>query len=217
MGTDVRRARQPCWSSENACEQPARLPSPPYDASICTSRADMPRPWFRRSRFGTLGYLSVLLILFLAIPTSAVFIEFQNCLSDAVQTNSPLQLQFVPMYVDAKFNTTGPSNNLQVTVWGNVTGSGPEQFVILPAPNDTGYWDSNQTNLGGKILDEPDPNAAAPKLTTLLNKVDVLTYEPWSDSVDFCSQLINASCPLAPSFYANGSAPHATPFVLTCH
>ena len=70
-----------------------------------------------------MSYLSIFLMALFAIPVSAVFIEFDNCLSDAVQDDSPLQLQFVALFLDAKFNTTDPNNGLQVTVWGNVTGS----------------------------------------------------------------------------------------------
>jgi hypothetical protein len=114
----------------------------------------------------------------------------------------PLQLQFDPLYLDAVFNTTDSSHNLHITVWGNVTGSGPENLVILPPANNTAYWNSNQTNLGGKIEDNPTPDGVN-KLTTLFNKVNVLTYEPWSETVEFCNQLINATCPLAPSFNAN--------------
>ena len=103
--------------------------------------------------------------------------------------------------MDAVFNTTDSSHNLHITVWGNVTGSGPENLVTLPPANDT-YWTSNRTDLGGKIEDNPSPDDVK-KLTTLFNKVNVLTYEPWSETVEFCNQLINATCPLAPSFNAN--------------
>lgn len=74
--------------------------------------------------------------------------------------------------------------------------------------NDTAYWEGNSTNLGGKILDSPEPDAANPKLTTLFNKVNVLTYEPWSESVRFCDQLGNGyDCPLGPNFTANAYVP----------
>jgi hypothetical protein len=155
-----------------------------------------------RSSFSQLGYLLVLIASLWIVPASAVLIDFDNCLSESVQKSTPLQLQFVPLYAAAVFNTTDSAHNLRVTVWGNVTGSGPTVQVVLPPPPplDDGYWASNQTARGGKIMDIPYPTLTDPKLTTLFNKVDVLTYEPFANSVDFCSQLVNASCPLAPIF-----------------
>jgi len=135
------------------------------------------------------------------VPTCAVFIDFSNCLTQAVQNNRPLQLQLVPKFVDAQFNTSGSAHKLSVTVWGNVTGSLP--LANLPPSNDTDYWNSNTTDTNnGKIVDVPFPDSAN-KFTTLFNKVNVLTYMPWSHSVDFCSSLVNATCPLVPSFSAN--------------
>ena len=209
MGMDKRRMRQP-KSDGIACEQLDNALCPQYEPSlVCETTENITAPSFRHRRFRTMGYMPILLMALFAIPVSAVFIEFDNCLSEAVQNSSPLQLQFVPLFLDAKFNTTDPSNGLQVTVWGNVTGSGTDQRYILPLPTNP-YWISNQTNLGGKIQDEPEPDSEAPKLTTLSNKVDVLTYEPWSHSYDFCDLLINASCPLGPKFFANALVPYAS-------
>ena len=140
----------------------------------------------------------------LFIPASAVFIDFQNCLSESIQNNTPLQLQLVPQYVNAVFNTTDPNHNLRVTVYANVTGSTPTlPRLILPPANDS-YWRSNQTDMGGKISDVPNPEAPKPKFTTLFYKVNVLTYTPYIDSADFCDQLENGTCPLAPVFNASG-------------
>lgn len=211
---DARKPRRRGCGDGLACEQQLEnRHCPPYDPSIVSPRIQRPPPSSRRRRVHTPGYLPLLTALLGAVPTSAVFIKFENCLSESVQTNSPLQLQFVPMFMDAKFDTAHPENALQVTVWGNVTGSGTDQLVVLPPPSDP-YWDSSQANLGGKIQDLPDPTASSPKLTTLSNKVNVLTYEPWSEPVDFCAQLVNASCPLAPRFFANGSVPYSPPLPL---
>lgn len=167
-------------------------------------RIDMPTPRRRQHQiFSTLGYLLVIISLWI-VPASAAFIEFDNCLSESVQKDTPKQLQFTPYFVNAVFNTTDPSHTLQITVWGNVSGSGPTTKVVLPAWNNTEYWNSNQTAQGGKIVDIPDPTLTNPKLTTLFNKVDVLTYEPYSNAVDFCQQLgKNFSCPLSPVFSGN--------------
>jgi hypothetical protein len=192
------------WSDVTLSEQPPSL-FRPHLGCLPTSqnrRAHMARRWRQRNPFGALGHLLVLVGSLWVIPATAVFIDFQNCLSESYQNDQPLQLQFDPLYMDAVFNTTDPTHNLHITVWGNVTGSGPEKLVYLPPANDTAYWNSNQTNLGGKIQDNPDPQGAN-KLTALFTKVNVLTYEPWSQNVDFCNQLINATCPLGPSFTAN--------------
>jgi hypothetical protein len=108
--------------------------------------------------------------------------------------------------VDAVFNNTDPTHNLNVTVWTNVTGStvGPTRYV-LPAWNSS-YWDtSNDTDYGGKVEANPDPTAAHPLLTTLFSKVNVLTYTPYNpvQGVGFCDILVNGSCPLPPNFKDN--------------
>ena len=200
-----RDAWQQCWSDDFPNDRPSSTCAPQQDSrrTIRARPADIPLKWRRSRFFGTLGYLLVLIASLWAIPASAVFIEFQNCLSQSYQNDEPLQLQFDPLFLDAVFNTTDSSHNLHITVWGNVTGSGPENLVVLPSPNNTQYWQGNETNLGGKIEDNPTGPSGVNKLTTLFNKVNVLTYEPWSQTVEFCNQLINASCPLAPSFGAN--------------
>ncbi|KAG9238349.1 hypothetical protein BJ875DRAFT_437573 [Amylocarpus encephaloides] len=162
--------------------------------------------WQRQTRaLSTFGYFLVLIASLWIMPASAVEIPFDNCLTDSIQNNMPLQLQLVPLFVDAVFNTTDPSHPLTVQVWVNVTGSGPAvKIVDLPAWNDTGYWESNRTNFGGKILDIPEPGEAN-KITTLFEKVDVLSYEPWHNSRSFCGSLVNGSCPLAPRHTGNAS------------
>ncbi|KAK6615187.1 integral membrane protein [Botrytis cinerea] len=128
------------------------------------------------------------------------------------QGNTPYQLQFVPYFLWAVFNTTESTHNLAVQVWGDVKGSGPGASTTdhLPGSNDTAYWLSNSTDTyNGKIADEPDPTSL--KLTTLFNKVTVLTYEPYSDAVDFCNQLVNGTCPLGPTFNASRWDPYTFP------
>ncbi|KAF4637043.1 hypothetical protein G7Y89_g1045 [Cudoniella acicularis] len=188
---------------------------PPYSPFQTWSRTKDMSPPLRRQRrwFNTFGYILGIFSLWI-IPATAVFIDFENCLSQSVQNEGPLlQLQFVPYFVDAVFNTTDPSHNLQLTVYGNVTGSGPEPTSrrVLPPWNDTLYWNSNQTDLGGKFENIPDPTADFPKFTTLFNKVDVLTYEPYNNTVNFCDQLVNTPCPLSPNFSLNLSSPYELP------
>jgi hypothetical protein len=127
-------------------------------------------------------------------------VPFENCLSDPYINNVPTPLQWVPMFVDAAFDTTDPKHTLRVTMWGNVTGA--STAVTLPPPNSPDWADPSKTD--GKILYEPEPNVPEPKITTLHSKIEVLTYEPWSEGTDFCNKsLTNASCPLAPVFNAN--------------
>jgi hypothetical protein len=143
------------------------------------------------------GLVAMLLCLWIT-PATAALINFQNCLSQAEQDTSPPPLQFVPLFMDASFNTTDPSHKLMVTVWGNVTGAYNQEQLPLPSPNDPAWANPNDTD--GKIEDLPYPKT---KWTTLSKKVNVLTYEPWKESEKFCDVLVNGTCPLAPSFTAN--------------
>ncbi|KAN0122626.1 Transient receptor potential (TRP) ion channel domain containing protein [Hyaloscypha variabilis] len=156
--------------------------------------------------FETWQYLFLLMASLWIIPASAVLVDFQNCLSEDVQNNTPLQLQLVPLVMNAVFNTTDPMHNLNITVWTNVTGSTVElPRLLLPPANDS-YWTTpNDTEYGGKIENDPFPSVASPVLTTLFNKVSVLTYTPVNPhtGVGFCDQLVNGSCPLSPNFKDN--------------
>lgn len=136
----------------------------------------------------------VLLVLAVASPAAAVLVEFDNCLPDSYRLNNPPLLQWVPLYVNAVFDTKTPNNNLQVIVWGNVTGS--QNLGTLPPPNDPYWQNPNETN--GKIDETPYSDTLA---TTLVRRVNVLTYEPWNDRTNFCTNdLVNGTCPLAPTF-----------------
>jgi hypothetical protein len=140
----------------------------------------------------------MLLVLSVATPAAAVMLEFDNCLPDSYLLSNPPLLQWVPLYLDAVFDTKTPSNNLQVIVWGNVTGS--QTLDTLPPPNDPYWKETNETN--GKIDETPYIDTLA---TTLVRRVNVLTYEPWNDRSNFCTQsLVNGTCPLPPVFdYSN--------------
>lgn len=153
----------------------------------------------RQSRSHTPGLFMFLIILSVWINfSSAAFINFENCLAESYISSNPLKLQFKPLFVNAIFDITNPSHNLQVTVYGDVNGTGPLDLVAEPDLNNTAYWNSNQTQLGGKIERQPDPSVGY--YTTLFNKVNVITYEPYSSpGVDFCESLQNGyACPLGP-------------------
>ncbi|KAK0628140.1 hypothetical protein B0T17DRAFT_504847 [Bombardia bombarda] len=152
---------------------------------------------------------ALLLLLFLR-PAAAAFVAFENCLDDSYKNFEPTPLQWVPVTFDASFDTEDPKHTLRLTMWGNVKGSSTN--VTLPPANSSDWTDP--TKLDGKILDEPEPNAPNPKLTTLHSKIDVLTYEPWSQNTNFCNaSLLNASCPLAPVFGANATSLPHLPYV----
>ena len=135
-------------------------------------------------------------------PVSAILIPFSNCLPEKYVHPDPgdnLQLQWVPQYVDAAFDTTNSSHNLQIIVWGNVTGR--IGLDPLPPPNSS-RWDDPEDVLWAKIRDTPYPELpdGERKATTLHTTVDVLTYDPYVRPTNFCNGLVNASCPLGPVF-----------------
>jgi hypothetical protein len=100
------------------------------------------------------------------------------------------------MFVDATLHVANDTQNLKVTMWGNVAGS--RSSAPLPPANDTAYWnDSSKTD--GKILRIPDSQKNI--VTTLHSKLNVLTYEPWNGDFDFCTNLTSGhNCPLSPVF-----------------
>lgn len=202
MSVDSREAGQIRWFDNGYDGVLSELPGPQQLLSrrMCNTLT----PYKRRSpRFvGALGYLLVLIVSVYIRPASAVFVEFQNCLDESYKNNGQ-QLQLVPMFVSAVFNTTDPNHNLKVTVYTNVTGSttGKVQYVLPPA-NDTGYWNSNDTTSGGKIISNPFPETVA-KITTLDNKVAVLSYTPYNSEEAFCDNVVNGTCPLGPTFSSN--------------
>ncbi|KUI53935.1 hypothetical protein VP1G_01339 [Cytospora mali] len=160
--------------------------------------------------------MNILMFLSLSLclqPAFAVLLRhFENCLPTATKLSDPPELQWIPLYVGASFDTENPSHKLRVTVWGNVTGAYNPTTVTLPAWNSEEWSNPNFTD--GKIVDDPFPTTAN-LLTTLHSKIDVLTYEPYSADFDFCNgSLTNASCPLGPVFNTTDIAiPHGLPSV----
>lgn len=145
---------------------------------------------------------SVALLGLFAQASLAAFVRYENCLQDSYRNYDPRPLQWLPNRVDAIFDTTDPKHTLRVTMWGNVTGAFTN--VTLPPPGSPDWNDP--TKLDGKILDEPEKDSPSPKLTTLHSKVEVLTYQPWSNNTNFCQSVAsagNSSCPLAPVFSVN--------------
>ncbi|KAF2788441.1 integral membrane protein [Melanomma pulvis-pyrius CBS 109.77] len=168
-----------------------------------------PRP--RRKRLP--GAFSTLLLFFFAVASllplsSAVFINFENCLSRSYRDDPNALLQFVPLHVWATFNTTAPSHNLNVTIYGNVTGQvAPGNYPDMYSPD----W-TNPNITFGKIVDVSPTN---PKYTTLFSDFKVVTYTAYSaEPKQFCSTTVNTACPIGPTFFnktggpANASDPY---------
>jgi hypothetical protein len=137
--------------------------------------------------------------------TTGAFINFDNCLSTSVQDSRPQQLQFTPLFFDAKFDRSASAGYpLNVTIYGNVSG---QQFEgTYPSANDPSWSNPNETF--GKIANV----GTADKYTTLLADFRVVTYDAYNaPGQEFCNTLINATCPLGPYFHANASNPYDLP------
>ncbi|KAK4197492.1 hypothetical protein QBC40DRAFT_103139 [Triangularia verruculosa] len=141
---------------------------------------------------------AVLLLLLSPLfhPAAAASVPFENCVPDIYRNSNPPKLQWEPIHVDASFEATD-RHTLRVTLWGNVTGS--YTATSLPPWDSPDWADPNKTD--GKLLAVPDDNVPKPLYTTLKSKIEVLSYQPWSNSSDFCNDSLgNGKCPLAPVF-----------------
>jgi len=150
----------------------------------------------------------MLATVFLVQPSTAVFINFENCLSPNTINSNPQMLQFVPLYVWATFNSTTESHGLNVTVYGNVTG-----FTTEPPypPSNALSW-TDPTNVTGKIPDVGVTNGK-PLFTTFETSLNVLDYTPYSpNDVRFCNSSALTPCPFAPVFNTTiNESVHAIP------
>ncbi|KAK6415032.1 hypothetical protein LTR95_017648, partial [Oleoguttula sp. CCFEE 5521] len=92
---------------------------------------------------------TAVLLSFLAAPSYSALIAFEDCLAANTINSNPRRLQWVPLFVDASFDTINPTHGLNLTYYGNVTG----QTTVgdYPPPNDPGW--SNENNTFGKITD----------------------------------------------------------------
>ncbi|KAL4897506.1 hypothetical protein BDV59DRAFT_167897 [Aspergillus ambiguus] len=159
------------------------------------------RPRRRRicSRNTGIAWLVVVLLLTVVSPAAATLLTFENCLDASIIESSPRQLQFIPLDVSVFFDLEDPLHPLNITVYGNVSGTA-DQRSTYPLPDDA-QW-SNPNDTVGKIV---DVNTANNKYSTLLASVDVVNFSPYSDALQFCNSLVQGDCPLGPVFYANAS------------
>ena len=153
----------------------------------------------------------LMLLASLMTSTHAAFVQFENCLPAAITNSNPRLLQFTPLNVSAVFDTKDPKHNLNLTIYGNVSGRATDQ--PLP-PIDSPLW-SEPNNTLGKI---PDVNELNNKYTTLFGEFDVLSYIPYTaPASQFCLSTLNGACPLPPAFYVNSSAIAALPGFTVAH
>ena len=159
------------------------------------SRPRRPRRarWIRSTGLLPLVLLTALLLVDCA---NAAFIDYNNCLDpNIVNSNNPQQLQFVPLFVWATFNSSS-SHNINVTVYGNVTGIATQQ--PYPAVDDP-QW-KNPNDSVGKIPDIAGPTDDQ-KYTTFTTEFNVLDYTPYNpDATRFCNSSALIDCPLTPVF-----------------
>ncbi|KAE8348424.1 hypothetical protein BDV28DRAFT_91613 [Aspergillus coremiiformis] len=152
-----------------------------------------------RSLGGGIAWTLMLLLVFLVSPTYAALVNFVNCLPAPTIASNPQKLQFVPLDVSVVFDLNNSLHNLNITVYGNVSGTA-DQSSSYPSPDDPRWTNRNETV--GKIV---DLNTANNKYTTLITSIDVVSFSPYSGPTRFCDSLIQGDCPLGPVFHANAS------------
>jgi hypothetical protein len=160
------------------------------------------RPWRNTSistrRRLTLGWwIALVCVLSWAAPAAAVLLNFDNCLSKTTLESVPLQLQYVPLDVAVRFNLSDPLYPLNVTVYGNVSGTA-DRRSNYPSMDDPSWSNPNVTV--GKIVDLSTSNN---KYSTLLTSFDVLSYAAFTDPSRFCDAVTQGECPLGPVFNYN--------------
>ncbi len=153
----------------------------------------------------------VLVTAFVASAT-AVSINFGNCLSpNTINSDSPRLLQFSPLFVNVRFNTTDQSHNLNVTIHGNVSGQATEGDY---PPPDSPSWTDPESPFG-KIVNVSTQNN---KLSTLFSTFRVLQYTAYkAPASEFCRSTINQPCPIGPAFSGNASDPSTLPGFTVSH
>lgn len=120
------------------------LATPPSVVATC-------RPMSHGSSVPSLLRFLAIAVLLLVQGSLAAFIsDFSDCLSPITINSDPKQLQFTPLWVWASFNSSSASHNLNVTIYGNVSGKATVQQ--LPPPGDPQWTNPNDTL--GKIVDE---------------------------------------------------------------
>ncbi|KAH8723750.1 hypothetical protein GQ44DRAFT_298189 [Phaeosphaeriaceae sp. PMI808] len=180
-----------------------------------TMTATTPPPKSRRKPCPIPYLLLVFLALISVLPlASAVFVNFENCLEPKVLNDSKRSpyLQFTPKFVWASFNTSDPSHNLNITVYGNV--SGQADYGDLPSRDNVSHWNNPKAPFGKIVNIDSSHNF----YTALHASFNVLTYTAASLPAEkFCNTTLNTTCPIAPAFNANSSIPQDFPAFTISH
>ncbi|KAF7592128.1 hypothetical protein BBP40_000676 [Aspergillus hancockii] len=158
-----------------------------------------PRRCWSRSLNRGMAWTLMLLLVTLVSPASAALVKFDNCLPAPTIASNPKKLQFVPLDVTVVFDLNNSLHNLNITVYGNVSGTA-DQSTSYPSPDDPQWTNPNATV--GKIVNLDQANY---KWSTLLTTVDVVSFSPYRGAAKFCDSLTQGECPLGPVFYANAS------------
>ncbi|EAU38532.1 conserved hypothetical protein [Aspergillus terreus NIH2624] len=117
-------------------------------------------------------------------PASAALLSFDNCLDASIIESSPRQLQFIPLNVSVLFDLENPLHSLNITVYGNVSGTADRRSTY-PLPDDAQWNNPNDTV--GKIVDLDTANN---RYSTLIASVDVVNFSPYSEPFRFCDTLV---------------------------
>lgn len=178
-------------------ESPFRKTSRPRRSGFHSTQG---RPWRDTSkrRWSSVWWIWIVLIcLTFASPTAAVLLDFDNCLSKTILESDPLQLQFVPTNVSVIFDLTNPLHPLNVTVYGNVSGT-VSRTANYPAPDSSDWTNPNWTD--GKIEDISTSNN---KYSTLFTEFNVLSFTPFNNASRFRDSVTQGTFPLVPVFNYN--------------
>lgn len=182
-------------------EQCGRLAVNPHEMDMTD---DKTRRCRRKRCKRTPGFALGLLAASLLQPVHAALINFENCL-DRETVDNPNALQFVPMFFGVHYDTSSGPNPLNITVYGNVTGTANGE----PAPSpDAPSW-NDPNNTVGKIEDVVLPSN---HYTTLFASLRVLSFTPYSNPFQFCATVTQGECPLGPVFGVNGYVSSARSF-----
>ncbi|KAM0720351.1 hypothetical protein Q7P37_004487 [Cladosporium fusiforme] len=205
-----------CWLGREtllAVVVPSARPRPPSSYTLRPEILDAIRPMsaFPRGAGRALTNIFLLASLLPSLVRGA-FIDYHNCLSENTINSDPRRLQWVPIFVDARFDTENPTHRLNLTFYGNVSG----QSVVgdYPPPDDPRWKDPNDTF--GKITDEGTDGRNV--RSTLFSDFKILTYDAYDAPADaFCDTLDNRVCPLGPAFDADSNHPSTLPTFSVAH
>ena len=126
---------------------------------------------------------------------SAAFVPFQNCLDKSIVTSDPPKLQFVPLLVSATLDSSSDVRRLDITVYGNVTGTEGGNGNYPPS-DDPRWQDKSETF--GKIADVGSDGST---YTTMFASLNALTFTPYVHPAKrFCEAVTQGECPLGPVF-----------------